>query len=162
MQADRETEFAKPRNGEIEQRVAEVQEFTRDTPWKDLDRRRFIMSAATVFAYLNQAHPFRDGNGRTIRSFVTQIAEQTPFKVDFSRVSAEELYAASAKSTPRGERTWIDPRPLVGVIDAATVTRPDHAAGDRDTSGIRRRPADPNTGPVTPGSSRTGLAGPNL
>ena len=54
--------------------------------WGELDRERFGAAAALVFAYLNHAHPFRDGNGRATRVFMQHVAERSRFNLDFTRV----------------------------------------------------------------------------
>ncbi|MFD0760412.1 Fic family protein [Arthrobacter ulcerisalmonis] len=43
-----------------------------------------------MFAYVNQAHPFREGNGRTSKVFMAHVAEQSPYRFDFARVSPEQ------------------------------------------------------------------------
>jgi cell filamentation protein len=53
-----------------------------------------------VFAYLNQAHPFREGNGRTSKVFMEEVAEQSRFTLDFSRVAPDQWNQASMLSRP--------------------------------------------------------------
>lgn len=52
-------------------------------------------------AHLNCAYPFREGNGRTVRVLLEQLAERTAFALDWDRVSAEEWNQASAASPPQ-------------------------------------------------------------
>jgi len=52
---------------------------------------------------LNAVHPFREGNGRTQREFIRQLAHKNGYWVDWSKVSREDLYEASDKSFMRGE-----------------------------------------------------------
>ncbi|MFD7046007.1 Fic family protein [Rhodococcus jostii] len=54
--------------------------------WDNLDREEFAQRVAVVFAYLNQAHPFREGNGRTAKVFMDHVAEQSRFEFDYTRI----------------------------------------------------------------------------
>ncbi len=47
---------------------------------------------------LNAVHPFREGNGRTQRLFVTFLAQKNGFSLDFSLVTKDEMIAASDES----------------------------------------------------------------
>ena len=53
---------------------------------------------AYYFSEINVLHPFREGNGRTQRLFVEYLAAVAGFRVDFSKVSTEEMMIASADS----------------------------------------------------------------
>lgn len=44
-----------------------------------------------LMAELNIIHPFREGNGRAIREFVREYAAEFGFKLDWSKVSRDEL-----------------------------------------------------------------------
>lgn len=47
---------------------------------------------------LNAVHPFREGNGRTQRLFVTFLAQKNGFSLDFSLVTKDEMISASDES----------------------------------------------------------------
>lgn len=116
-----------------------------------------------------QAHPFREGNGRTSKIFMEHIAEQTPFTFDFSRIDPDLWNDASEKSRPHNERLWIDPTPLLPVFGRATQLRTYTLARDvnpptleKETVAERLRSRleaikaeRMNTQPHTPGSSPT-------
>lgn len=53
---------------------------------------------ATFFGDLNALHPFREGNGRTERCFLRQLANELGLELDFDRISREEYLNASIKS----------------------------------------------------------------
>jgi cell filamentation protein len=42
------------------------------------------------YAEMIEIHPFREGNGRTQRAFLRQLAEDAGFRLDWSHVDAEE------------------------------------------------------------------------
>ena len=51
-----------------------------------LSRKDFSRQAADVLSDLNQIHPFREGNGRTQREFMTQLAAQAGHPLQFEAV----------------------------------------------------------------------------
>lgn len=53
---------------------------------------------AHYFAEINAIHPFREGNGRTNREFISQLAEHNGLKLDFTQVNREEYLQASIYS----------------------------------------------------------------
>lgn len=149
MQKDVETEFARPRRGDIHELLDQVQEHTLKVDWASLDRGGFVNNISAIVAFANQAHPFRDGNGRAVQWFTRHIAEQTPFQLDFSRLDPDAWNEASAASSPRPERTWIDPRPLIALVDNASVIRDGDRSRPGGSAGTRgRRDPDQNTGPI--------------
>ena len=60
----------------------------------NLDREGFVVELANLAAELNALHPFREGNGRTIRLFLIMLADHAGYLLDYSRVSAEEIIRA--------------------------------------------------------------------
>ncbi len=52
---------------------------------------------------LNAIHAFRDGNGRTQREFIRQLALENGYTLNWSRVSAEQMRKASRSSFRRGD-----------------------------------------------------------
>lgn len=116
--------FAKVRNGEAQQLLDDVQEFVQSYDWSQLDRATVVNNTAVVFAFVNQAHAFREGNGRTSKMFMEHIVEQTPYTLDFSRIDPDLWNTASELSRPQPGREWIDPTPLVPVFHLAAIDRP--------------------------------------
>ena len=60
-----------------------------------LSRDVFAERAADLIAEINAIHPFREGNGRTQRVFVEQLAQQAGHELDFSVVTHERMVRAS-------------------------------------------------------------------
>ncbi|WP_344187362.1 Fic family protein, partial [Arthrobacter koreensis] len=81
--------------------------------WADLNAEQFAMSSAALFSFVNHAHPFREGNGRTSKIFMEHVAEQSNFTLDFSQVDRDLWNATSEASRPKPERPYLDPLPLV-------------------------------------------------
>ncbi len=107
----------------IDRYLADAQRRIIAAPWAELDRDGFAEWAATVFAYLNHAHPFREGNGRAAKVFMGHVAEQSRFILDYDRVSPEEWNQASALSGPDRGRYPPVPDSLIPVFHRIAVDR---------------------------------------
>ncbi|MEI6054398.1 MAG: Fic family protein [Candidatus Saccharibacteria bacterium] len=60
----------------------------------NISKLEFIKEIAELSAELNALHPFRDGNGRTIRLFLIMLADNAGYLLDYSQVSSKELIDA--------------------------------------------------------------------
>lgn len=78
----------------------------------NLQLKEFSLRAAHYMAELNVLHPFREGNGRTIREFIRALALNAGYQLDWSLVSREQVMRASIKSVA-------DETDLAGVIERA-------------------------------------------
>lgn len=56
---------------------------------------QFAERAAYFLGELNAFHPFREGNGRTQREFIRQVAAANGFEIMWSRISSEQMIEAS-------------------------------------------------------------------
>ncbi len=63
-----------------------------------LDKSAIAQRLAHYWAELNVLHPFREGNGRTTREFLRQLALKNGYSLNFQSVNAKELLVASVKS----------------------------------------------------------------
>ena len=70
---------------------------------KALDGRKFTTRAGCYMLEINAIHPSRDGNGRTHREFIRELAVQAGFVIDWSRVTREQMTAASLESFKTGD-----------------------------------------------------------
>lgn len=125
-------EFADVETGEVDRYLADVQRLVTGTQWAQLDRAEFGARAAEVYAHLNQAHPFREGNGRATKVFMEHVAERSMFGLDYSRVGPYEWNQAAEFSRP--DRYAYEPVPdsMVSVFRHIAVDRPQH----RDDQGL--------------------------
>ena len=74
----------------------------------NLARPRFASRAAHYMGELNAIHPFRDGNGRTQRESIRELAGRSGFALDWSRVSREQLTEASKISFQHGDNSGLE------------------------------------------------------
>jgi cell filamentation protein len=58
----------------------------------------FTAGLVALYADLNALHPFREGNGRTGRAFLAQLARDAGWRLDWSGLGEDENAQASAKS----------------------------------------------------------------
>lgn len=86
---------------------AELDEFCGDIRDKNYFRGLSKPDAADAMAdamcWLNLIHPFREGNGRTQRVFMEQLAANAGYDLDFSNISENDMRDASFAASVRGE-----------------------------------------------------------
>jgi cell filamentation protein len=73
---------------------------------RGLSREVFAERAADLLSDLNSVHPFREGNGRTQRSFLTAVAVEAGHGLDFSVISRERMVQASIAASD-GDRSMM-------------------------------------------------------
>ena len=71
----------------------------------ELDRENYLLDSDNIAARLayylgdlNSIHPFREGNGRIQRLFVTELARRAGYSLDFSNITAKEMIIASSEA----------------------------------------------------------------
>ncbi len=74
---------------------------------KGLGAKEFAGRAAHYLGELNAIHPFREGNGRTQREFIRQLAEQAGHQLEWQRVDARQFHEASRVSFQRGDNSGL-------------------------------------------------------
>ena len=65
---------------------------------KETDKEKVFDNLAYVMAELNTIHPFREGNGRSIREFIRLMAKRMGYDLNWGNVDKEELLEASILS----------------------------------------------------------------
>lgn len=61
---------------------------------RTVPRDRLPKKVAYLYDYVNYAHPFREGNGRTTREFFDQLLAEQSLGLDWSLTDSAELYQA--------------------------------------------------------------------
>ncbi|WP_162165552.1 Fic/DOC family protein [Campylobacter fetus] len=62
------------------------------------DLNHFAKSTANFMSDLNALHPFREGNGRTQRIFINQLAKNAGYKLDLNLIPKEKMITASIEA----------------------------------------------------------------
>lgn len=65
---------------------------------QNLDRDTFIKRLSYYMAELNVLHPFREGNGRTIREFIRQLAYRNGYVLNLKNINPKEMLHACIRS----------------------------------------------------------------
>jgi cell filamentation protein len=64
----------------------------------NLEPKVFANRLAHYLSEINAIHPFREGNGRVQRLFISQLAENAGYYLDYSALDQAELYPAMQES----------------------------------------------------------------
>jgi cell filamentation protein len=113
--------FAQP--NQIDQYWRNATSAIRSADLPALGRDDFVSTLATVYANINQAHFGREGNGRTGKLFLDQVAEQSAFKLDHRLIDKAVWNEQSERSRPPVGYLAVRPAELVAVFDKITVDR---------------------------------------
>jgi len=63
-----------------------------------LSKEDLAKRLAYYLSELNVLHPFREGNGRTIREFIRQLALRNGYRFNLTKISAQDMLEASIQS----------------------------------------------------------------
>ena len=58
----------------------------------------FVENIVDLYCTLNILHPFREGNGRTERIFISQLIRFNGYDIDFSDIDTDYLMFATIQS----------------------------------------------------------------
>ena len=61
---------------------------------KGLDAVALSKSLAHYLSEINALHPFREGNGRVQRIFISQLSQSAGYQLDYSDLEQEQIYRA--------------------------------------------------------------------
>lgn len=89
-----------------------VGELREDRYLRRMDRETFIARLAHHYDQFNYIHPFREGNGRTQRSFWDRIARDAGWRLSWLGITGEVNDAASRAAAERR-----DLEPLIAMFD---------------------------------------------
>jgi cell filamentation protein len=105
----------------------------------DLDHTQFVGRAAHYLSEINALHPFREGNGRTQRAFLSQLAHDAGWQIDWAAITPEQNITASIAGFHGDETAFVE---LL-----ANITAPLPAADARDTNRPLRAVPAPSPSP---------------
>jgi cell filamentation protein len=103
--------FAPPLN--ISQPVVHVaQRISESKQLSTISAEELPLELAYLYDYVNFAHPFREGNGRTQREFFQQLLEETGRSLNWSAITSAQLHTACHVA-----RNNVDLDPLVRIFE---------------------------------------------
>lgn len=82
-------------NRELDKVFSKIKEYNM---LREIDEDKIINNLAYVMAELNIIHPFREGNGRSIREFIRTMAKRIGYDLNWGNVNKEDLLKASIQS----------------------------------------------------------------
>ena len=74
---------------------------------RGLRREEFAKQAGDIMAEINTVHPFREGNGRTQRVFMEQLAHAAGHDLNFTVISKERMIQASIAAHERNDTSMM-------------------------------------------------------
>ena len=74
----------------------------------DLQPKVFASRLAHYLSEINATHPFREGNGRVQRLFISQLASQAGYSLDYSTLNQTEVYPVMQASFLGNEQPIAD------------------------------------------------------
>ena len=66
--------------------------------FKGLDHSEFVNEIVDFYCVTNALHPFREGNGRTQRVFLTELIRNAGYDINFADIDTELLMIATIQS----------------------------------------------------------------
>jgi cell filamentation protein len=88
----------------IEAALGDVfRKLARERYLSDLGPAEFSARAGHYLGEINAVHPFREGNGRTQREFIRELAARNGHRIDWTGVTREQMGAASRLSFSKGD-----------------------------------------------------------
>ena len=66
----------------------------RENCLKGLDSKSLSKRLAHYLSEINALHPFREGNGRVQRIFISQLGQSAGYQLDYSDLEQEQIYRA--------------------------------------------------------------------
>ena len=82
----------------------------------NLDKSNIANRLAYYLSELNVLHAFREGNGRTIREFIRQLAYVNGYNLDLTRTTPEKIFEACVKSV-------LDTSDLEKILDTCLINK---------------------------------------
>ncbi len=117
------SDFALP-GLEVEQAVRMAQRIIADTPWRATSPEVFATCMDQVFAWINHAHPFREGNGRTTRLFLMDVAALGQRELQFQRIHPNVWNQRSELTSPDRGSVIPVPDAMIDVFRLIARTTP--------------------------------------
>ncbi|WP_208440030.1 Fic/DOC family protein [Bartonella raoultii] len=72
-----------------------MQQLAKEQYLRGLDMDEFSQRAGYYMGELNALHPFREGNGRTLREFMVQLAREAGYRISWKGITRQEMIEAS-------------------------------------------------------------------
>ena len=78
-------------------------QLARENWLKELDASTLSVGLAHYLSEINALHPFREGNGRAQRIFISHLSQAAGYQLDYSDLEQEQIYKAMELAFNGGE-----------------------------------------------------------
>lgn len=102
--------------GQIDTCVNTAAAIIADVPWAAVDDDTFCERAAAVYGWINFAHPYREGNGRAARLFLSAVARLGQRSLNFGAIRRDTFIQRAAFSCPDQDQSEPDHQWMVPVF----------------------------------------------
>ena len=102
---------------EIELPIAHVAQRVDSDRLRGTDSDGLVGEVTYLYDYLNFAHPFREGNGRTQREFFAQLLAESGRAMSWDSVAMEELHRACHSARTIGDTQLLEQVMAVALRD---------------------------------------------
>jgi fido (protein-threonine AMPylation protein) len=111
--------FARPEHIESYFEMAVQKPLQRENYLQGANREAFAERSAHFASEINAVHPFIDGNGRTTRLFLQDLASQAGYRLDLIRLEAHKgaWYEAMKEGFERGDTSGLK-HEILNALDA--------------------------------------------
>ncbi|EJF82674.1 hypothetical protein MCU_01361 [Bartonella elizabethae Re6043vi] len=75
-----------------------TQQLAKEQYLRGLDADEFSQRAGYYMGEINALHPFREGNGRTQREFIGQLAREAGYHINWKGITRQEMIEASIEA----------------------------------------------------------------
>lgn len=75
-----------------------LEELKNENYLQNLNKEMLAKRLSYYMAELNVLHPFREGNGRTIREFIRELAVKNGYELNLTKINPYDMLEASIKS----------------------------------------------------------------
>ncbi len=75
---------------------------------KGLGKKDFVHQSAHFINELNAIHPFREGNGRTLRAFMVAVANQHGYQINYNDVGRDAWLGASIQGHYGNDKLMVE------------------------------------------------------
>lgn len=83
-------------------------ELRQDYRLKSDNKEVFVTAIAHYYSEFNAIHPFREGNGRTIRAFISLLVQYYGWDMDWTNLDKDANITASIAAMHSNERPMVD------------------------------------------------------
>lgn len=84
---------------------------------KGLPKKDFVQAITEVHTRLNELHPFREGNGRSARIFLVNLAKAAGYDIDLTKIAKEAWNLASQRAMQQVDPKNPQAAPIAGNQD---------------------------------------------